>query len=539
MSSVFSDLDQSIAPLAPEFFYSNLRIQETLTTIRYGIEARRGLTIVTGAAGIGKSTLLCRAATDLAPNTICIFGSDPRVSFADILRLILRHLDGDPANGDEASMLRTCRLQLRERLDQCRIVALFLDNAHQFQDATLRSIIQNFLVGSAEDPEGTLLQLILAGRPEIRTKISRAAATSVRCRKPVVCELQPLNSGEVAAFIEKSLKGNRRPPGIFDERAIKRIALYANGNPGMVNSICEKAWQLAGASTDASIPADLVEAAASELDLRRFDDAPKSEPVGLSSNTVKFADARAPDTFDDDYDIPYKIAAHDEASRAPIFPPHAAGSDEVTWRAPKRRPAAWVRGLGLLVLLVCGVAIIGTDTLRDVAREGIATLDRAVMPYLKLAGQARISETPTISETPAPTAALAPLPGPDRPVAINEDRPAARAPDNGRSAAAPPSDKLLAPRQARPEPRATPPAHELSQPSRAANAGGRSGDLQTQISKAIENRAIMGVEVSVVQGTAILDGHVATERQRRAAERAARSVAGVERVRNRIAITFG
>jgi osmotically-inducible protein OsmY len=63
--------------------------------------------------------------------------------------------------------------------------------------------------------------------------------------------------------------------------------------------------------------------------------------------------------------------------------------------------------------------------------------------------------------------------------------------------------------------------------------------LQTQIARAIENRAIMGVEVSVVRGTAYLDGHVATERQRRAAERAARSVVGVERVQNRIAITFG
>jgi osmotically-inducible protein OsmY len=66
-----------------------------------------------------------------------------------------------------------------------------------------------------------------------------------------------------------------------------------------------------------------------------------------------------------------------------------------------------------------------------------------------------------------------------------------------------------------------------------------SRDLQSEVAKAIASRAIMGVEVSVVRGTAILDGHVATERQRRAAERAARSVVGVERVRNRIAITFG
>lgn len=119
------------------------------------------------------------------------------------------------------------------------------------------------------------------------------------------------------------------------------------------------------------------------------------------------------------------------------------------------------------------------------------------------------------------------MPGPDRPVEIYEDP----APSS--------SENLFADRQARSEQRVAPPANQERRPSTKLNSGQHHETLQTQITKAIENRAIMGIEVSVVQGTAYLDGHVATERQRRAAERAARSVAGVERVRNRIAITFG
>lgn len=136
MSSGLLDLKQSTARHklpAPEFFYSNLRIQETLTTIRYGIEARNGLTIITGAPGVGKSTLLRKAATELAANTTCVFESDPRVSFSDIPRLILRNLDDDQADDDESAMVRRCRLQLRARLDQCQIVALFLDTRTNFQ----------------------------------------------------------------------------------------------------------------------------------------------------------------------------------------------------------------------------------------------------------------------------------------------------------------------------------------------------------------------------------------------------------------------
>ena len=82
----------------------------------------------------------------------------------------------------------------------------------------------------------------------------------------------------------------------------------------------------------------------------------------------------------------------------------------------------------------------------------------------------------------------------------------------------------------------------IVEPSRSAsrhNSPQRREDLEAQVIQALENRAIIGVAVSVVQGTAFLDGRVATERQRRAAERAARSVTGVERVRNRIVVNFG
>ncbi|HME63008.1 MAG TPA: BON domain-containing protein, partial [Candidatus Binatia bacterium] len=61
-------------------------------------------------------------------------------------------------------------------------------------------------------------------------------------------------------------------------------------------------------------------------------------------------------------------------------------------------------------------------------------------------------------------------------------------------------------------------------------------DLAKQISKAIENRAILNVHVSVVDGIAYLDGRVATAQQRNAAERAARGVPQVREIRNRIAV---
>jgi osmotically-inducible protein OsmY len=138
---------------------------------------------------------------------------------------------------------------------------------------------------------------------------------------------------------------------------------------------------------------------------------------------------------------------------------------------------------------------------------------------------------------------LVPLPGPDRPAVTKESDntagslPAPEQADNGANLAAHQfsiDDRGTA--RARID---APPENQHRPAPRIENSRQHNQQLKSQIAKAIESRAIIGVEVSVVQGTAFLDGHVATERQRRAAERAARSVAGVERVRNRIAITFG
>jgi osmotically-inducible protein OsmY len=76
--------------------------------------------------------------------------------------------------------------------------------------------------------------------------------------------------------------------------------------------------------------------------------------------------------------------------------------------------------------------------------------------------------------------------------------------------------------------RSQPPPQELSDRARM--------DPATQISKAIENRAIAGVRVTIKDDIAFLDGRVATERQRRAAEEAAREAGEVRGVRNRIVI---
>ena len=520
---------------ASGFFYTNLRIQETLTTIRYGIEARKGLIVIAGEAGIGKTTLLHKIAANLAANVTCIVETNPRISFPDVLRLILRNLDMDPAGEDESAMVRSCQHHLRARLERCQIVTLFFDDAHHLPDRTLRHVLQNFLAGSAEDPDGTLLQLVLAGGWELRNKLSQAALIPLRRRKPIVCNLHPLTSGEIGSYIEQGLISNDRPADLFDPRAVKRIALYSKGNPRAVNALCDRALQLAGPTS--AITAESIEGAAGEL------------KFGQSGNADEATAAHYFETPDEgDHPAAFQFASgRFTETAAPIFPSYPEEERRRNWLPRGEHMTSWVRTLSILIVLVGGTAMIRTDSVLNLLAHWAQMLKPSAV---------RLEPSrPEVEEQPAPRPekmvepdALVPLPGPDRPAITQHDEtpaiiaaPAAPSPsvpatDPASSAAtkndAPGSLAKTAPPAAprRNGVRHAPPKEEPKQQNQ---------NLQTQIAKAIENRAIMGVEVSVVRGTAYLDGHVATERQRRAAERAARSVVGVERVQNRIAITFG
>ena len=184
------NMPEAFQPISyTQFLYSNLSIQEALTTIRYGIEARKELVFLTGEAGLGKSMLLQKTYTDLGSNFIGTMTSDPRLNFTDILRLILRGLAGENASDDELTLLRTCQLQLRTRAQRQQTVALICDNAQHLSDLTLSRFVQTFLVTDSATLDGHLLQIVLAGRPQLQDKLLKAAHVLRAVKLPIMCEL--------------------------------------------------------------------------------------------------------------------------------------------------------------------------------------------------------------------------------------------------------------------------------------------------------------------------------------------------------------
>ena len=84
----FTELPFHVTP-DPRFFYSNRLYQEAFTGVRWGIKLRRGLIVMTGEAGTGKTTLLRMVTEKFESNTHAALISRHHQDFAELLRRML------------------------------------------------------------------------------------------------------------------------------------------------------------------------------------------------------------------------------------------------------------------------------------------------------------------------------------------------------------------------------------------------------------------------------------------------------------------
>ena len=520
-SQVESPPPSSFSSVAePPPFHNNLHYQKVLGTLRYGIIARKGLILLIGDAGVGKTTMLHQLTWELDANVICVFESDPEGNFTDLLRLILGHLENPGDSDDSLSLMQRSKVILRSQLERGRIVCLMIDNAERLRDESLEYLLHNFY--SAAPPEGdeNLLQIVLAGRPELREK---PRLRSLKPNSELVCQLQPLQDKDIAAYLKTRLRAAHLAEETFDSAAIDRIAAYARGNPHLINAISNRALQVSEQSSVANVTAEMVARAAHGLNL--------SEDRRPPGETTK-QNFEIPNESDE----PFRLA--DGATTEIVGQTRLNDNFDGPTPVAARRGRKAVRVL-LILLLLGGVAA----WLQSEA--GKSELSNWFGKLKEMVGSRQKPESntgaPVIARRAAPAA---PAPGEFSSPVISKTaigRPFL--PDAEKSVEIPSpiqtkksAEKTLPPNDPKPARKTPPPTSDDPQTPLAQDAGAQRKLLEAKVYKAIENRAIIGVEVVVINGTAFLEGQVATEKQKDAAERAARSVAGVARVSNRIAV---
>jgi len=261
-----------------DLYYANAGNQEAFATLRYGITGKKGFAVITGEAGTGKTTLLHKLLRNLGPSVHSVFIFNTQINFDELLRLTLDDLGLAPQADGRVAMIEALNHYLIERLKENHIVCLLIDEAQNLGAETLEGIR---LLCNLETDKEKLLQIVLAGQPELEKQLGRREQRQLKQRVALQCRLAALSASEIGPYIDFRLKaagydGNR----LFRPDAVERIGFYSEGIPRLVNIICDNALLAAYADSRKEVSADLIKEVANDLRLteRRQSQSPAKQP---------------------------------------------------------------------------------------------------------------------------------------------------------------------------------------------------------------------------------------------------------------------
>jgi general secretion pathway protein A len=239
----FSEKPFTITP-NPQFVFLSTIHREAFARLLYGVDSHAGFISLTGEVGTGKTTMLRTLLTQLDPDkytSALIF--NPCMSGEQLLAGICREYGVEADEKNRSGYLDALNRFLIEQNGNGRTVVLVIDEAQNLAPDVLEQVR---LISNLETERDKLIQIILAGQPELNTILRRHDLRQLNQRIAVRCRLTPMKLDDTVQYINHRLKiAGSRLPDIFSPAAIKRIYRFSAGIPRLINVACEQALVMA------------------------------------------------------------------------------------------------------------------------------------------------------------------------------------------------------------------------------------------------------------------------------------------------------
>ncbi len=254
----------------PRFLFVTDQVRATGDELAYAIRTRKGLILLTGEVGTGKTMLIRRLLDWLAEQkmpTALIFNS--HIKPDHLLDFILNDFGVPCTSTIKSEKLIALNSWLLERYRSGQTPVLIVDEAQGLDSMALEEIrlLLNF-----ETPREKLLQIVLAGQPELEIKLKCHELRQLRQRITVRRRTAPLTLEQTYGYIRERLRvaGADGNP-IFEPDAVRSVHAYSGGIPRVINVLCEQSLINACADGANTISSSAVERAAHDCELDRAD----------------------------------------------------------------------------------------------------------------------------------------------------------------------------------------------------------------------------------------------------------------------------
>ncbi|MGB8472922.1 MAG: AAA family ATPase [Candidatus Acidiferrum sp.] len=227
----------------PAYLYLGPTHHEALSSLADGIRADRGFLALIAEPGMGKTTLLHRLMEDLADSARVVFLFQTQCDIRQFFQYVLAELGVNAEGMGLVAMHRQLNEILFNEMLAGRRFVLIVDESQNLRDTVLETLrmLSNF-----ETPYAKLLQIVLAGQPQLAAKLAQPSFKQLRQRLAVVSHLVPLSAFETARYVEHRLSvAGHRGGALFTRDALILLEKASRGIPRDINTICFDAMQTA------------------------------------------------------------------------------------------------------------------------------------------------------------------------------------------------------------------------------------------------------------------------------------------------------
>jgi MSHA biogenesis protein MshM len=228
----------------PLFFYDYGSRAHIRKQIYGALQNNRGLIVVIGPIGSGKTTLSQMIKFDFSESTKFIWMGEPPVNSANLYLFLAQELGIQPPSPEKTFVMRDIRnalLQINAEGKKCLVI---MDESHLMSDDVINGIR---LLNNLEEGSTKLIQLLLLGQDELMEKINSPEMEPFKQRISTLESLGMMNVDTMIKYVTHRLQVAGGTPDLISDTGWEAlsIAFNAGGTPRTINSLCDKSFNVA------------------------------------------------------------------------------------------------------------------------------------------------------------------------------------------------------------------------------------------------------------------------------------------------------
>jgi type II secretory pathway predicted ATPase ExeA len=240
----------------PRFLYLGPKHRQALAALNYGTESNRGFLTLIAQPGMGKTSLLFNYLEGLRNKARTVFLFHTDCDSRELMSYILADLGLDGTGKDLPEMHSILNQVLTEEMRLGRRFVLVIDEAQNLTERVLESVR---LLSNFETPWMKLMQIVLAGQPQLAERLAKPSMAQLRQRISFEIQIESLTSEEVNLYVDHRLwVAGYKGTSLFSIGARTLLAEHSEGIPRNINNMCFCAMSLAWATKQKTIDREMM-----------------------------------------------------------------------------------------------------------------------------------------------------------------------------------------------------------------------------------------------------------------------------------------